>query len=183
MSYNILNRSIYLDAGLDVFKAAVAQSIAVSSPVKFTSHDTAKSHNTFVNQTGELEAFTTGTNEYRIVVPNDSHTYYMYAALDFSNQSGTITSNDYYRFSFYDVTASQNLGFAGTRILSYNQLIGQAGGVVSDELAKVVVQGPKTIEIRITEMPGILPTKVDVSANASSYPTIVSSSRLFIWKL
>ena len=84
---------------------------------------------------------------------------------------------------FYDVTASQNLGFAGTRIRGYNQLVGAAGGVVCDELAKVAIQGPKTLEIRITEMPAIPPTKVDVSTHASQYPTIVSSSRLFIWKL
>ena len=183
MSYNILNKVKYLQSSIDVFKGAQAQAFSVGSAIKFTTHDSNTSHKTFVNQSGELEAFTSGTNEYNIVIPNDGHTYYLSTTLDYKAPYPSSVSGDYYRFRFYDSSNSNYVGFTGTKIRGFNQYVGTVGGVVSDEMARLVIQGPITLQLRISEKVGSSLIDVDVSSTASTYPTQTASSRLFIWKL
>ena len=132
MTYNISGPSSkYLNSGLDIFKNASAESMATDKRVRFATHDTGNSHNSFVNTPGEVSAFS--NNGYAISIPDDGHTYFLQAALDFET-GGAALGDDYYRHRFYDTDQSKYIGFEGTRIRGYNMLFGTVGGVVADEL-------------------------------------------------
>ena len=186
MSYKLLFGGKTLNVSLNIYYNPHVQAeddnppygreIQVGDKVKWETLDSTNSFNSF--------NFT--LNNYNITIPDDGYTYFLTAELDHSKASSNASES--YMFAFKE--GNQVLGFQGYRFGPQNRLLGQYSSddpldLVSDDGARVILQGPKTINLVITALhleDGVAPLVVGIPSGTTA-STYVSRARMLVWRL
>jgi len=181
MSFKIQTQgNKYLDVGLNIYHnpyveaQASSREIAVGDKVKWADLDTVTGHNNF--------SFTTFTDSYDMIIPDDGFTYYFIAELNHHRLESVQLES--YAFCFQE--GSTELGFKGYHMGPLNHMIGEYTGDPhnndSDDAARICVKGPKTINLVIKEVNGYAPDNVGVTVN-SQYRAFSVEARMLVWRI
>ena len=137
--------------------------------VKWQTLDSVNSH----------KSFTFTLNEYGIIIPDDGFTYFLTAELDHVD----VQSEGSFMFQFFDASTSTAMGFSGYRFGPLNRQLGQYTGdsidLISDDGARVVLQGPKTLNLKFTLVKGTAP---EVVGGVGTWDAI-SRARMLVWRI